>query len=443
MVSIGLLMAGNLLQAQETTTMSMKDCMAYAVSHSTKMRVQAADRSDEQITRRDALLTVFAPSVNANTYAYNYYGRNIDPETNTYVNTTSFNNGYSVSAGLVLFNGFKAVNNLKISNTMKRMGLSKDQQCADEICLAIMQAYYNAVFYGKMARVVERQVETAQRNLHLAQRKEEMGQIGHADVVQVEADLAERQLQLVNMRNAYADAMINLKDIMFWPTENDFDIDTVAVSCPVTFDEGAATADILDYAKANNPSVVIAEGALHNAALELKTTQWQLLPTLQLNGGWSTSYYTYPKVQDYVSTPFFEQLRNNSGEYLQLSLSFPLFDRLSCHSAIARKKNALKRAEAEYDQALKEVENEVLRAIQDKNGAVAAFQQADRLAELQARAFALNARKFEQGLISPIEYQTATEKYLEAQANQLDALLKYLLKCSVVRYYKGESFINQ
>ena len=52
-------------------------------------------------------------------------------------------------------------------------------------------------------------------------------------------------------------------------------------------------------------------------------------------------------------------------------------------------------------------------------------------------------KKLEQGLISPIEYQTATNNYLKAKAERLNSLCRYMIKQSVVRYYAGEEYINQ
>ena len=144
-----------------------------------------------------------------------------------------------------------------------------------------------------------------------------------------------------------------------------------------------------------------------------------------------------------MTTPFWHQFRNNGGEYLQLSLSIPIFNRLSRHSNVARKKNAYARATAEYEQKVREVEAEVSRAIQDRDGASAAFMQADRRADVQEEAYRLNSRKFEQGLISPIEYRTASDKYLSAMAERLNTLLKYQIKKRVVDYYNGIHYLDQ
>ena len=64
--------------------MTLKECMEYAVSNSTKMRIQQADTRDAQVERRSAILEAFTPSVSAGSYAYYNFGRSVDPETNTY-----------------------------------------------------------------------------------------------------------------------------------------------------------------------------------------------------------------------------------------------------------------------------------------------------------------------------------------------------------------------
>ena len=45
------------------------------------------------------------------------WGRNIDPETNTYNNVTTFNNYYQLYAELNVFDGFATINALKQANS--------------------------------------------------------------------------------------------------------------------------------------------------------------------------------------------------------------------------------------------------------------------------------------------------------------------------------------
>ena len=436
-VVIALALAETVSASGQTTALTLNDCMRYAISNSTKVRIQQAAIGDAQIDRRDAALALFTPQINAQTVAYYNFGRNIDPETNLYIQTTSFHNSYGVSAGYDLFDGFKAVNNYKISKTGLLIAQSQEKQVEADICLAVMEAYYNVVYYKRLTDVYEEQVATAESALKKAKRQEELGQKGHADVIQMEADLADRQYDLTNTFNKYQSEKMKLADLMFWPVDEELVIDT---SMPEWEIEPVSTRSVVDFALDHNPGVSMASWKELNARRELTTAKWQLMPSIGLYGGWNTNYFTYPNE---VTAPFGTQFRNNMGEYVQLTLSIPIWDRLAKASRISKKRNALQKATAELDQKRRDVESEVRRAVQDRDGAATAYQQALHKADVQNEAYTLNLKKLEQGLISPLEFQTASNNYLKAQADEMNSLFKYLIKQAVVRYYNGVEYVNQ
>ena len=438
-----MLMAAVAFSAAAQEKMSLRDCMQYAVSNATQVRLQQTLTGDARLDRRDAILKAFTPSVSAGTYAYGNWGRSLDPETNVYVTTTSFNNGWQAQAGITVFDGFSAVNNLKIAKTSLAMGLNKEAQEEDKVCLATMEAYFNVLYYSRLCEIISSQVENARSAVHLAERQEELGQKGHADVVQMQADLADKEYELTSATNSCKDAMITLQDVMFWPMDEELVIDTEIASLDIAGSDLQPTGEIIDNALAFVPSVSIAKGTLDNATRSLSTAKWQFLPKLSLYGGWSTSYYTYPGDPTYVAEPYWDQFKNHGGEYLQLSLSIPIYDRLSKHTTLSKRRNEVSRATIEYDKAVRDVESEVRRAVQDRDGAEAAMLQAQRRSEVQGEAWHLNQRKFEQGLISSIEYNTAGGNYLKAEAEYLYTQLKYQLKRRVVSYYNGVRYINQ
>lgn len=425
--------------------MTLHDCMVYALDNSLKVKMQELATDDARLARRDAILNAFTPGIDAGASAQMSFGRTIDPETNTYVTTATFSNNYSVSGGIYIFNGFSAVNNIRISKTSLSMGADREKLAEDELCLATMQAYYNVVYYQKLVTILEDQIETANSALTLAVRQEELGQKGHADVVEMEAELASREYQLVNARNMYNDAHITLKDLMFWPMDQELVIDVsmadkdfVSILTPENETDG-----IVEYARENMPSIAIARKNMLVAGYDLKTAKWRFAPSLYLSGGWSTGYYTYPGQEGYVPLPFWNQLTNNQGEWVGVSLSFPIYNRLGNLSNLRRKRNAYTRASMEYQQKQRDVESEVRRAVQDRDGAAASFRQAERRATVQEESYHLSLKQYEQGLISALEFQTASDNWLNAKSIKLDALLKYYIKCSVVNYYNGIDYIEQ
>ena len=84
----GLLMALS-VHGQEAWTLNR--CIAYARTHASEVRRQTLEQEQKRADYRTSLLN-FLPSVSAEVSGQYSWGRNIDPETNTYNNVTTFNN---------------------------------------------------------------------------------------------------------------------------------------------------------------------------------------------------------------------------------------------------------------------------------------------------------------------------------------------------------------
>jgi len=429
------------IQAQEK--MSLKDCMQYAISHATQVRIQQTQTDDARLERRRSILDAFSPSLDAQTYAYSSWGRDLDPETNIWVNNNTLKNYWQVQAGITIFNGFSAIDNMKIAKTSQAMGLSKEMQEEDKVCLATIEAYYNVLYYSELSDILAKQVKAAGDAVKLAERQEELGSKGHADVIEMKADLADKEYELTVALNSFDDAMITLQDVMFWPPEEPLHIDTSLAAAGATENVEENTEQIIDHALNFHPKVFIAKGNMDNAARSLHTAKWQFLPKLDLYAGWSSNAFTYPNEADYSPDPYFAQLKNRSGEFVQANLSIPIYTKLQKNTTMNKRKNELERATLEYDKVRRDVESEVHRAVQDRDGAHSAMLQAQTRAEVQDEAFKLNTRKYELGLISSIEFNTASGNFLKAQAVYLQSQLKYQLKKRVVSYYNGIRYIEQ
>ena len=439
------------LSAHETDSLTLKQCMEYAVENSTKIKIHRTTRSDAQVQRRDAILEAFTPRVTAGSSVYYNFGRAVDPESNTYTDVTSFNNNYAVNASLTLFDGFATINHIRMANTVIKMGISEEQKLRNELCLAVMEAYFNVQFHSQMLEVLRSQVKAVQENVRLVSLQYEQGQKGYADKVQMEANLAEKEYQCILTENKRNDAVLTLKDLMLWPADEALflqPISLVAEDINVLFKDEVVSSlnssdEISAYAKQFHPTSLIARREMEKARLNLKSARGAFFPTLSLGGGWSTNYYTYPGKDDYHAPSFSSQFNNNRGSYVQLSLTFPIYDRLSAVSNLSRKKNAYRRAKLTYDQTQRDIELEVSRAVQDCNGAFKASIHAEKHATVQKESFRLGQRKMAQGIMSPVEFHTLSSTYLQAEADQLNAQLTYLLKQSVVNYYKGISYLEQ
>ncbi len=421
-------------------TWNLERCMLYALENTPDIKKKIAENDNLSVEYRDAIMD-FLPEIEGGIGANVNFGRSIDPETNTYINYSNFNNSYSISTGYTIFNGFNTVNNYKIAKNAKLMGVSEAQIIEDEICLAVIQAYYNVLYYQEMSALAQQQKEEADRNLYLTKRQEEQGVKGYAEVADMEAAFAEKDYNLTKMQNSYANAISVLKEKMSYPYS-----DTLIVEKEITLravkEDYIDTYDIIARAELTLPSLIKARGDIENARLRLRTSRWQILPSLSAYAGYSTGYATVFD-NSYTTTPFLEQLEQRQGEYIQLQLSIPIFYGLNRHSNIRKNKNALHIAEYDYEKNRKEMEINVEIAVQDMQNALKSLIYADKRVKAQQKAHNLNIRRYEQGLISAIEYQTSSNNIMSAEAEYLNALLQYNLKSRIVDYYKGISYINQ
>ena len=431
----------NGLAEQPAEIWSLHDCMRYAVANSPKMRVQQATNDDRRIDRREAAFG-FLPTISAGTSGSLSFGRGIDPETNVYTNTTTFSNSYSLSAEMDIFNGFSAVNSLRIAKTALLLGIEEEQVTKDDICLEVIQAYYNVLYNQGMADLAREQLEETRRTLEQARIQCELGLKSSADVLQIESDLASKDFNLTKMENTLEQAVLTLKSVMYYPLDDDLKISVIEPSVLFSQFSYEGNADsIASAARSFLPEFKAEEYKVRNAELELKTARWSLVPYIYAQGGYSTGY-VYDRSYA-VNDPFWNQMNDKQGQYVGIGISIPIFNSLYKYNQIARKRNALSTAEANRDIKYQEVEVEIRKAVQDMRGAAKEFISADKKVSALSMSHQANTRKYEEGLMTVIELQTSSNSLLEAKAQRLNCGLQYLLKERVAMYYKGITYLDQ
>jgi len=426
--------------AQTTSVFSLNDCMRYAIENAPKAKIKSAQN---QILKEEKLAASmgFLPSISGGIGASTNFGRSIDPETNVYSNYTNFSNSYSLSAGWTVFDGFSVVNNYRIARNAKELGVTEQQQIEDQLCLEVIQAYYNVIYYSQMSALAQQQLDEANQSLKFTQSQEKQGLKSYADVAEIEALVAEKDYNLVMMQNSRDNAISVLKQKMCFPMGDELNLDNNVDIQLVENSNCDNSDDIFAFAKENHPSMMIAKNNIEAARLRFKSSKWRMAPSLYAYAGYSTGYIN-SFAEGYKADPFWKQMNDRQGEYIQLSLNIPIFNGLSRYTNSRINKNKWKIAQYEFEQKTKDLEVEIELAVQDKDAALKAFVQADKRANSQVVAYKLNQKRYEQGLISALELQASGNNRLESEAARLYAYFTYIIKSKVVNYYKGVRYLG-
>lgn len=327
------------LYAQEK--MTLEACMKYAIEHSTSVQQQEIALEDARQNYIGAVASAM-PSINASTGGTMNYGRSIDPETNTYTTTSTFNNSYSLSGSLTVFNGLSTINTIKATKVMRAMGVEELQLARDQIAMNTMSAYFDVVYYYGTVEIAQEQLRTSQLELKQVQEQYELDLKAPADVAEVEAQVANYDYLLTEQQSNLELALIELRKVMNYPQEEPLEIDTEVDIEGMLITE--TLEEVLNYALVYNPQIRSKEMNSRYYELNYASTKGRYLPSISLSGGFSTNYFVN------VDSPgnyakYFNQLGNNRGYYVGMSMSIPIFSGLS-------RRVAKHRAKLQYDNAI-------------------------------------------------------------------------------------------
>ena len=435
---ITLLVSNFLTQVCSAQMFSLDDCMRYAVENSVAVGKQNLALDDRKANHAEAVASLF-PSINGSMGGAVNFGRGIDPATNAYTNVTTFSNSYGISGSMTLFDGLQSINTVRATKVARQMGAVETEIARDEVAMQTLSAYMDVVYYTEAVKIAREHFEASRKTLELVRRQESLGTKSAADVAEIESQEANYDYLLTTEENNLALAYIKLREVMNYPQGKQLVIETNINldALPSASSEQA----LLDYALENNPRIAASRFATEQSRINLAKAKGAYSPSLYLYGGYNTSYYI-----DFdnkaLYDPFGTQFRNNRGGYIQVALSIPIFNGLSARSSKRRAQNAYRSAQLEQVAVERAVESEVAQTWQEMQGFGKQYIQGQKKVSAAQFAYDGAERKFENGLISALDLQTAANTLLQAKSDKLRARLQYIIKTRMVDYYNGQPLIR-
>ncbi len=436
MIIVSLLLMAGSAQAQWT----MDDCISYAVSHALSVQKATAEVTNAQ-TDVGIALSDFLPSVSASTSGQYSWGRNVDPETNTYNTITTFGNSYSLYASLQVFDGGQTVNRFRQARLLRRQSQTQLQQAQDDKAIEVMQKFVDVAYAQQCLALAEEKLGDSRQLLQKTRRMEELGIKSQPDVAQIESQVAEDDYSLTHQQNQLQAAMLVLKSAMNYP---------VADSIAISFSRDARNTSQARKASLSSPAsdaslflprAIAAEQSVRKAKLDYQISKGRLLPSLSFSAGVSTSYFRNISGGG-TASPFHTQFWDNMGEYVYASLSLPIFD-LSRYKNVRKAKNNILLSQLERDETMRKLNDEVQQAVMDCEGYRMEVEKMARKVQSDSLAWHLSSRKYEEGMLSTFDLHTASQSLLDARIRLLQTQMLYLIKQKLVSYYQTGSLIKR
>lgn len=415
----------------------LDSCMAYAVEHATDVKREVVNARQRKQDYQKAV-TDFLPSVVGGVQGQYAWGRNIDPETNTYNHVTTFNNYYQLYASLNVFDGFATINAFKQAKLARAYSTTAMQKVRDDKAIDVMQKFVDAAYAEASIQLASDKLAESKRLLGKMQRLYELGEKGRPDVVQMESQVAEDEYNLTHQKHVAQQSLLTLKSAMNFPVEEELRLVTNGKQVNESFPINHETV-YQNFLNAS-PDVKSAEYEVEKARYDYKIAKGRLLPSLSLSGGISTNFYRNLS-QGGQYEGFASQFRNNRGEYLALTLSIPIYDNVAWHS-VKKARNDWQLAQVNLEETKRKLHDHIAQAVMDAEGYVKELQQMNKKVASDSLAYYMSSRKFEEGMLSTFDLHTAAQTLLESRIKQLQMQMLLVIKQRLVDYYQGKNLIK-
>ncbi|MCC6279449.1 MAG: TolC family protein [Saprospiraceae bacterium] len=466
--SLAFLLLSLMAGAQEVW--SLERCVRYAQENNLTIKQAVANVKTSVLSERQAK-TARLPNVSANFNAGEQFGYTIDPTTNSFNTQATGFNSIGLNANISLFNGGLIHHSVKQSGWDRRAAEADAEQSINNISLQVAAAYLNILLYEEQAQNANRRVSLSQQQLSVTQKMIDAGTVPMVDKYNIEAQIARDQQSAVLSQNNIDLAYLNLKQLLQLEPDYELRIEKPVVPIPEDAQPEALTlSPVYQTALGTQPSVRAADHRVESAREGIAIAKSAYYPSVgfgvNLNSNYSTAFkapervdvfpYILPVLIDGESrilevpgqeiqipvnvqrVPYFEQMNQNFGQSVGLSISIPIYQNGRTRLSVERANLALLNAQLQQNQTRQTLKNDIQTAIANARAADKQYEAAQRTLNSTSLAFENMEKRYTVGAVNAFDLTTAKNNRDNAENDMVVAKYDFLFKLKILDFYLGK-----
>ncbi|MCX6188073.1 MAG: TolC family protein [Bacteroidetes bacterium] len=405
------------------------------------------------------------PNLNAS-FSQNYnYGRNIDPVTNAYISNSTQSANMGVNSSVTLFNGFQLLNNLKLAQLNYAATLTDVTTQQNDLSLQVAAAFLQVMYAEDNLINVNSQLEVTLSQRARTDILVKAGKMAQSALLEQDAQQANDEYNSQMAQNAISSAKLTLIQLMELPEILNVKIERPVIVLPIN--EQYDVNVVYEQSLGNRPEVKGAMLRKEAASTTQKIALGGLSPRLTLSGGlntlYSNKYVAYngssivgitpigltkttldtvfaPQYKsNFSAVAFNDQLNQNFGKYISLSLTIPIFNNLRVSGNIQKSKINVLNQGLNLTQTKNSLLKNIQQAIADVEAAKAKYTSALKNLTAQSTFYLNTELRYTQGASSYLDFITARNNKARAEINLQQAKYDLILKSKIIDFYRGIS----
>jgi len=376
------------------------------------------------------------PSFSASASGRFNWGRSINPVTNLFEARRIGNINVSANSNVPIFAGNQINNAVQQAKVNVEVGRYNVEATQNDITLNVINLFVNVVFAKEQLNVAESQLETSSTQLARTSSLVAAGSLPLSEKLDMEAQRATSELELINARNNLRLAKLNLSQQLLIPFSEDFDVSVPDLEVEDYPLDNVNANEIYAIATGTMPQIKAAELSLESADYGVKIAKGAFYPTLGLGGNLFSNYVDQASFGNPES--FNTQISNNLSQALGLNLSIPIFSNFRNKAGLQRARVQRSLSEVQSLEVKNQLRQDIETSYTNAYAARQSYQASlTRVASLE-EAFRMAQQRFDVGALNSVDFQVAQNNLFSAQADLLNAKYEYIFRVKVLDFYLGK-----
>ena len=464
------------LQATAQEKWDLRKCVDYATKNNISVKQADVQARISALQLKQAQLAKY-PSASLTSGLGVQFGRSIDRTTNIYSNTQSLYQNYQVQSGIEIYNYNRLNNSIFYAKFNAQASLADVEKAASDASLNVCTYYLQVLAAKDQVIISQLQIAQTQTQLTLTKKKVEAGALPELNSLEIEAQLASDSSNYISAQTSFDQSVQALKGVLNIDAAAPFEVVIPeASSIPVLSFGELQPETVYQLALNLQPLQKGNEFRIKAAEKNIDINKAYLYPSLSLGVNLSSNFYnSFKKIDSYsisgysangdkvniggtdyyITSPtisysksnnsfgglwkgYGDQLNNNFGQTVGLSLNVPVFNNGQYRIAYEQSKLTYKAQVLNKESANLTLKQNIYTAY---SNAVSALQKKNaglKSVESNQKAFEFASKRYELGLLSTIDLLTTQNNLLRAKLQQVSNEYDYIFKMKLLEFYKGQ-----
>ena len=428
-----LLLFSNAISGQDF--LSFNSCLELALENNLALKNALLSREISSYKYKSSYGKLL-PSVNGTVENKKSWGREIDPDTNLFVNKKIENYSGDIDAEYNLFSGFSTINTIKSAKQDVQINDANIQKIENEITIDLAQKYITILYLQEIILSNQEQIKSSEKQLELAILKFEAGVISESEVFKIKSQKATEELNLLTNQNHLTDNLISIKQLMNIALERDILLIKPNLELHGNLEINENQYFMTNRAVEIHPSYLMRVLNEQKMRTEISISKSSIYPSLSMRFSTGSNY----TIKD-PQVPFNEQFNANLSKGLRFNLTIPIFNQFENFSRIKTSKLNYSQSKIETQIEQNRLSKEILKAITDTKTSLKKNESAAIAFEFSKKSYEADVLKFTLGKININELNSTKMNFNKSQAELIQSKYELLYNNALIKFYLGENFV--